>query len=78
MYKREERSHQDLLSFLRMGTVNEERPKQVVCHRAEDETAGLGLEERGKLPPCFAGLLASLAGLAGGFPGNACWRWELG
>lgn len=47
VYKKEERSHQDLLSLPRMGAENEERPKQVVCHRTEDETVRLGLEERG-------------------------------
>lgn len=43
---------QDLLSPLGMGAQNKERPQQIVCYRAWDESGGLDLEkmkERGDL-----------------------------
>lgn len=66
-----------------MGAESEEKEQQVVCYRAEGETGGLAMEERRgsgelKLPTCFAGQLASLAGLAGGFLENAYWSCSLG
>lgn len=38
--------HQNLLSQLGMGAENEEGPKQIVCHRAGDETRALEMEDR--------------------------------
>lgn len=76
--------HWGLLSSLGVDMENEERPQQVVFCRAGDGTGRLDLEERKEsdmcsLPSCFAGFLASLTTLAGGFPGNACYKsWELG
>lgn len=52
--------------------------------RSHDRHSGAelvaGFEKRSggamKLAVCLSGLLASLAGLAGGSPGNdACWTW---
>lgn len=37
---------QDQLSAQRKGTKSEERPQQVVCYRAGNETGGLDMEER--------------------------------
>lgn len=37
---------QGLLSPLGMGTEREQRPQQVACYRAGDESGGLDLEER--------------------------------
>lgn len=57
VYKREERSHQDLLSLLRMKTEMKRGQS-----RTDDETAGLDLE-KGKLasllcgPTCFSSSL---------------------
>ena len=47
------------------------------------ETGGLDLEEWGesddkKLAYLLVWTTCSSAGLAGGFPGNACWSWGLG
>lgn len=67
--------HQDLLSPLGKKAGSEGRPQQVACCRAGDETGGLDMEESQdlKLTTCLAGLLASLAGLAG-----CSWRMPAG
>lgn len=51
-----------LLSPLRIGTESEEKPQQVICSRAGDETRGLDMEgrresEKLSLFPCFTSLL---------------------
>jgi hypothetical protein len=59
--------------------AEKERPQQAICHRARNETVWQGIWRREgsvKLrssPAFLAGLCVSLAGLAGGVPGNACW-----
>lgn len=52
--------------------VRTERPQQLFCPRAKDETKGLALEERRenkglRLPTCFLGRCGFLSG----------WLWEL-
>lgn len=79
--------HQDLLSPLEMEAEREESLRHRVYYRTGDETEGLDLEQRresGDLNPpallacLICGLLASLEGLAGWDPGNACWSLGLG
>ena len=62
VYKRKESkiSHKDQFNLLGMRTESEERPQQVVCHRAGRGTGMLDLEERTEVkicsyPACFPG-----------------------
>lgn len=69
--------NKDLCDPPKMAAGKDARPQEVVCYRAWDEIGELDLEERRKSEKSAVSLLASIAIVDSGFPGNACWSCGL-
>lgn len=67
-----------LFSLPGMEVESAKRLPQKVGYRAWGETGGLDLEEQRETRRSIVNLPFSLAGVACGFSGSACWIWDLG